>query len=1053
MYKWEDLSIIEENKEPGHALALTYEELSDAIEFQATDNKISLNGEWKFYYQMGGNLSVNLGEEDLDDSAWDLVTVPSVWQLKGYGSPYYYSSSFPQAIDVNKKNIPHISHELQEMGVYRRRFKIPERFIGKEIFIHFGAVKSALELYINDKYVGYSQGAMTPHEFDVTEYVREGENQITAVVWRYSDGTYLEDQDMWFFSGIYREVYLYAEPKISVRDFYMKADFDDEMCDAKVSLGISLKRWNDEKELVDSQILVKASIPELEVEIGNKVVDASSMENDEVYKMDFSSVINSPKKWSHEQPNLYTVLIEWEVNGHSYYKTFRFGFRKIEIKGNILYLNGRRLIIRGVNRHEFDPDHGWAVPEKRYIEDIKIMKSLNINSVRTSHYPNDPIFYDLCDQYGILVMDEADLESHGVRRILPMSDPKWTKACVDRMERMVLRDRNHPSIVFWSLGNEAGAGSNFAKMRLVAERLDNTRIFHYEGQYDTACTDVISRMYPDEGEFGKLCEKKKIKNYTAFIANSLAADNKDVTEKMYQDMPVILCEYAHCMGNSLGNFKEYTCGFEQYSHMCGGYIWDFVDQSIHKVIDGEDRWLYGSDFSEEYSVHGFHKKGAKGSDGEFCANGIIAADRTFHPAAYEVKKCYQTLSVEAVDINRGIYQLKNKQMFSGIAEEYRLIWRLKNEQGAIESGEVNISVLEKLEAGTTQEIEVIPQYLSSAEEKESREELTITFYWLLRNDTSWAEEGYEQACDQFIIKNRRNIVNKSSYQEAVIKTEVTQQSIRISSANFLYLFEQGLLKSMKIGGKEMLLSPMKPNFIRALTDNDIGVAHFVPILENTVPVKKWKNNDVSIRLKHQEAEKSENLVIVRTIWHHPLCKRLEILYQIDSNGRTIVNMEVCSKKVELIRAGMQLELSPEFDNVSWYGRGPWECYPDRKESALIGRYQLSIKELEHCYMRPQENGTRCDVHELKVFADQGHQLLIQSMDQQGLLFSAWHYSQESLNDATHAHLLKNEPLTTLNIDGKMCGVGGNLPGMASLYQAYRLKPGSTYRCHFSMQFV
>ena len=300
------------------------------------------------------------------------------------------------------------------------------------------------------------------------------------------------------------------------------------------------------------------------------------------------------------------------------------------------------------------------------MQDIKILKQLNINAVRTSHYPNDPYFYELCDEYGILLMDEADLESHGVRRILPTSDRKWKNSCVDRVERMILRDRNHPSILFWSLGNEAGEGENFVKMRERAEKLDDTRLFHYEGMYDKRCTDLLSRMYPNESEFEKLCKKQKIKNWSAFIANSLAADDKDIDCQMYEEMPVVLCEYAHCMGNSLGNFKEYTDAFEQYPHMCGGFIWDFVDQSIHKREDGTECWLYGSDFDEKESPYGFRKKNAKGNDGAFCANGIVAADRTLHPAAYEVRKCYQMLLIAVESIQDRSFRICNRQMFTGL---------------------------------------------------------------------------------------------------------------------------------------------------------------------------------------------------------------------------------------------------------------------------------------------------------------------------------------------------------------------------------------------------
>lgn len=1040
LFKWEDLSVIKENKEDGHAIAFAAHNEAASGEC-ALPAKFSLNGEWKFCYGTGTALPDEFEKVSCDDSGWNTIKVPGVWQLDGYGTPYYYCNSYPQAIDTDKKRIPHISHELQEYGVYRRTFTVPENLKGQEIFLHFGAAKAALEVYVNGAYVGYSQGSMTPHEFDVTKYLNEGENQVTAVVWRYSDGTYLEDQDMWFFSGIYREVYLYAEPKITVRDFYMRADLDEKYQDAEARLSIYLENF---RQTHEEKVHVRAYLKEREELLGETEVLLNPSTDNKTTEITFEHLVVNPLKWSHEQPNLYTVFIEWDCDGQTYVKSFRFGFRKIEIKGNVLLLNGKRLIIHGVNRHDYDPDHGWAVPKERLEQDVRIFKSLNINAVRTSHYPNTPYFYDLCDEYGILVMDETDFESHGARRILPLGDERWTNSCIDRIQRMVLRDRNHPSIIFWSLGNEAGMGENFVKMRQAAEELDKTRIFHYEGMYDKRCTDLLSKMYPNEEDFEKMCKKQKMKKWAAFIANSLSADEKDIEESMYETMPVILCEYAHCMGNSLGNFKEYTDAFEKYPHMCGGYIWDFVDQAIHKKEDGVDQWLYGSDYNEDYSPYGFHKKNTRGNDGEFCANGIVAADRTLHPAAYEVRKCYQTLSVEAIDKDAGIYRIHNKQMFEGL-EKYDLCWELKKNGRSIEEGKVARDILDSVKPQEEKEIRICT---------EGKDAATLTFFWKWNTDCKWAKKGSVVAYDQFIL-DKTVCDETNDIKEADEKLSVTEKGkqIRILAGSTFYVFENGRIVSAQIDGKERLAAPIEVNLSRAMTDNDVDVAHFVPILLDMMPVRKWELADA--KLKYDSCKTAmipDEKIVIRTFWKHPLCKDLVIEYLIDKKGVLDISMRAASKKIDMVRLGMTVTLPEDFHRVNWYGRGPWECYPDRKTGALIDRYSMDVKELEHRYMRPQENGTRCDVSEVTVSDDNNHSVRVFSRQKKGVLFSAWHYSKETLNNATHSHLLKDEKITTLNIDGVMCGVGGDLPGMLSLHKKYKLHAGKEYTAHFAIKF-
>ena len=627
---WENPEIFKINKEDGHAIMMPFDSEKDALSAKESNYKQSLNGKWKFYWQRGlKNQPENFQLTSFDDSHWDEINVPSVWQTQGYSVPYYYASTFPKAFSRSKGKIPSIDHDMQEIGFYRKSFTLNENFNGREIFLHFGAAKSALEVYVNGEFVGYSQGSMTPHEFNVTKVLKPGENVITAKLYRYSDGSYLEDQDMWWLCGIYREVYLFAEPKLCLRDFYFKTDFDDSYTDSNVTLNMYISNYNNIRgkmtasaKLIDSnngEILLGTK--ETELSGGNEAVT-------------FTETVKAPEKWSAETPNLYTLVMTIELDGKIIcVKTYKVGFKKVEIKGEKIYYNGMPLMIKGVNRHDFDCDNGWAVPREIYTQDLDIMKQNNINSIRTSHYPDDPYFYDMCNKYGFYVMDECEVETHGVRRKgVPGSNPVWTGAVVDRMQRMVLRDRNNPCVFMWSLGNEAGDGSNFMEMKKAALALDNSRQFHYEGDFDLTKSDVISRMYPTKDIMEKLGNKQPITiSLYDNIANQLAADSKPIKAEMYEGKPVVLCEYAHSMENSLGNFQEYIDDFEKYDNMCGGFIWDFVDQALHvKDENGNDNYLYGTDFQgqEPHKLIDIPNTTAMtGSNVYFCANGIIGADR------------------------------------------------------------------------------------------------------------------------------------------------------------------------------------------------------------------------------------------------------------------------------------------------------------------------------------------------------------------------------------------------------------------------------------------
>ncbi len=1024
IYDWENISVIGRNKEEGHAYASMHTSGGNALSRAQSPFEMSLNGLWRFLHVRGCDVPHGVADAAFDDSDWDEIRVPGVMQLQGYGTPYYYAMSYPQAIGTKAGKIPQISHGLQEIGVYRRTFIVPEVFAGRQVFLCFGAAKAALAVCVNGKEVGYSQGSMLPHEFDVTGYLNAGENQLTAIIWRYSDGTYLEDQDMWFFSGIYRDVTLYALPKISIRDFYLTAELDETLGNAQLQMELTIRSWGGKKRAA-----VRAEIPALGLTIGE-----GEVETDGEAKLTLHSGAEGFLLWSHETPNLYDVLLSVTSNGKTEYQAFRFGFRKVEIRGNRLFLNNRLLKIHGVNRHDFDPDFGWAVPAERRRQDILMMKRLNINAVRTSHYPNDPRLYELCDELGILVMDENDLESHGARSILPGSDPKWTAACVERMRRMVLRDRNHACVIIWSLGNEAGVGSNFAAMRRAAETLDKTRPFHYEGEVNPASSDFISRMYPDQALMKKLCEKRP-----ATFGVNVGAPNirfLHITEDCYEHMPVILCEYAHCMENSLGNFKEHCDAFETYDHLCGGFIWDFVDQSIRRVDADGEKWLYGSDFSEQYD----RKNGRKlrftiGSNRYFCANGIVAADRTPHPAAQEVKKCYQTLRVDALDSRNGEFEVRNMQMFGDLSA-YRLHWTLEADGEQTAAGDVLREAYEHTPPSGTARIRLLLPELPGGL-------VTLTFRWFLREDEPWAERGYIQAFDQFVLRER----GKRPAHVPAEKPTLTQDegNVTVAGDGLLMRFENGALSALQTGGEEYLAAPLIPNCYRALTDNDREQANFVPALLPLMNADAWRRGDKRMCAGRIRARETEQGVLVETFWKHPFLKRAVTRWLVYADGSLEIDHRVVSRRRTMLRAGMQCTLRAGLDTAVWLGRGPQENYPDRQTGAAIGRWKVRIDELEHAYMRPQENGTRCGVEVLTLEGEK-KKLSVEKLDSE-LFFSAWRYTQEELDKAEHQHALKRRADTTLSLDGAMRGVGGDLPGATALHEAYVLKANMEYRLH------
>ena len=1039
-FNWENPEIFKINKEDGHAIMMPFDSEKDALSAKESSYKQSLNGKWKFYWQRGlKNQPENFQLTSFDDSHWDEINVPSVWQTQGYSVPYYYASTFPKAFSRSKGKIPSIDHDMQEIGFYRKSFTLNENFNGRELFLHFGAAKSALDVYVNGEFVGYSQGSMTPHEFNVTKVLKPGENVITAKLYRYSDGSYLEDQDMWWLCGIYREVYLFAEPKLCLRDFYFKTDFDDSYTDSNVTLNMYINNYNNIRgkmtasaKLIDSnngEILLGTK--ETELSGGNEAVT-------------FTETVKAPEKWSAETPNLYTVVMTIELDGKIIcVKTYKVGFKKVEIKGEKIYYNGMPLMIKGVNRHDFDCDNGWAVPREIYTQDLDIMKQNNINSIRTSHYPDDPYFYDMCNKYGFYVMDECEVETHGVRRKgVPGSNPVWTGAVVDRMQRMVLRDRNNPCVFMWSLGNEAGDGSNFMEMKKAALALDNSRQFHYEGDFDLTKSDVISRMYPTKDIMEKLGNKQPITiSLYDNIANQLAADSKPIKAEMYEGKPVVLCEYAHSMENSLGNFQEYIDDFEKYDNMCGGFIWDFVDQALHvKDENGNDNYLYGTDFQgqEPHKLIDIPNTTAMtGSNVYFCANGIIGADRKPHPQIVEVKHGYQNIGITAVDASNGEFKLKNKFLFTNLSD-FNCKWVIKAEGEEVLSGELG-----KIECAPLEECNIKIDFDSSKLPKDKEVILTVSFE--TTKESLGIEKDYEIAFEQFIINAMPQ--PKDDNADGNLDFDINGKRVTVKGDNLEVIVDDGKIVSYKIEGKELLKAPLMPNYFRALTDNDIDFLNFTPQWAKFHPFYAWQRATHHTRADKTEVIKNNNAVEIHIAFSTAGLKKSVATYRVYPDGRLYVFHSAVPTK-GMLRFGYQMTMDKSMEYITWYGRGPKPTYIDRKLGSKIDLYKSSVTDFEYRYMRPQESSNRCDVRYFTLTDKNGFGIKVDAYYDNPINFSAYHYTTDGLEKATHINDIPYEDITTVNIDHRQLGVGGDLPGQAFVREPYTMPKGQKQEYSF-----
>ena len=999
---WENSLVISRNTEPPHATLMPFSTMEKAAAGDrfASEYMLLLNGKWKFHWvPKPADRSLDFYKPEYDASAWKEIEVPGNWQLQGYDVPIYLDQEYPFPADP-----PRIPHDRNPVGSYRTEFTIPDGWPGRQVFLHFDGVASAFYVWVNGIPVGYSEDSRTPAEFNITRHLHPGRNILAAEVYRWSDGSYLECQDFWRLSGIFRNVYLFSTPSVHLRDFELQSDLDGECRDAVFRVKARVENYGDAAGR-DSSLEVALLDPDGKplgpsiLARGTSPYIAPGAESLLLLRAD----VQNPHKWSAEHPNLYTVILSLKNERGEIIEieSAKFGFRKVEIKSGQLLLNGQPILIKGVNRHEHDPATGQFISRESMIKDIVLMKQHNINTVRTAHYPDDPQWYELCDQYGLYLIDEANIESHGMGydpEVTLANRPEWKKAHLDRIIRMVERDKNHASVIIWSMGNEAGDGTNFEAASEWIHRRDPSRPVHYERAELRPHTDIYCPMYPSVDEIIAYAKQK-------------------------QDRPLIMCEYEHAMGNSCGNFLDYWEAIEQYPQLQGGCVWDWVDQGIWKTTpDGRRYFGYGGDF------------GDSPTDRNFCCNGLVLADRSITPKTIEAKKVYQNVGFRPVDLAAGRLEIVNKFFFTNLIGT-DVLWTVSEDGTPLESGE-----LERRDVGPRQSMAFTVPFKKFQPKPGS--EYWLRFSVRLTDDLSWAPKGHEIAAEQFKMPFYEAAPAADLNGLPPLRKTETGKEIVLSGREFEVRFNRvtGILTSYRYKGDELLSRGPEPNFWRAPTDNDFGNG-----MEKRCAV--WqKASSNRILESFAVGPVSESSVRLAAKFDLPdVQSKYGTTYTVLGSGDIIVDNHILVAKKdlpELPRFGMRLWVPDRFERVEWYGRGPHENYWDRTASAFVGLFKSTAREQFFPYVSPQENGYKTDVRWVAVRDEGGRGLAFCGMHL--ISFSALRYAIEDLTQKSrgtmHPTDLVERDFVELNIDYKQTGVGGEDSWGARPYPQYTLFP-------------
>jgi beta-galactosidase len=1013
---WENPLVVGRNKRPGHVPLGAYPDAKTALTCDRTASPYvqSLNGNWKFHLAPSpGRVPDGFFREDFDVSGWDEITVPGNWQLQGFADkPIYTNVHYPFP------RHPPLVPEQNPTGCYRTTFTLNSNWQGRDVLLLFESVDSAFYLWVNGQEVGYSQGSRLPAEFDITPYLRTGKNTLAAQVMRYCDGSYLEDQDMWLMSGIQRDVVLYSKPKICLLDFTVRTEFDDQYDDATLKIEAFITRvpgmaaYSVEAMLYDAD-----GAPVFAEHVAAAVSDRTP------YRAETKTAcamieqrVTAPHKWTAETPYLYRLVLTLkDPDGQPVdFESCRVGFRQVKVKDGVVLLNGKRLIVRGVNRHEHHPQRGRAVTDADMIRDIKLMKQLNFNAVRTSHYPNHPRWYDLCDEYGLFVIDEANIESHGVHGELS-HDPTWAHAYMERATRLVLRDKNHPCVLFWSLGNESGTGPHHAAMAAWIRAYDPTRLVQYEsGHPGPEISDVYCPMYP------------RLDRVRQVLA--------DPAEKR----PLIMCEYAYAKGNSTGNFFKYWDLVDEVPRFQGGCIWDWHDKALlHTNARGEEYWAYGGDFGGDFDYN------QDNEDPQMCCNGIVGPDLSPHPGAYEVKKVQAPVAVSAAserDVLEGRFTVWNKYHTLSL-NHLDIRWELAADGVVIQSGN-----LAPLHLGPDQKGSLhIPFRPPGPPMPGAQYYFRISF--TLADDTPWALKGHEVAWDQFRVPLAvppKPVMTLDSMPNLTQTSE--DNCVTVEGADFRVVFDQaqGTIVEYIARGQDLINKGPMENFDRAPTDIDLMMGN------PPANVHKWRAAGLDRLVRTVLSFEAAQLApqVVQVCISARLCaadKRdgidSEMVYRVYGNGEVLLKHKVSiNKRLPFVpRVGLELILPGELEQLTWYGRGPHENYVDRKKGAAVGLYRSTVTDQFTPYVYPSECGGKEDVRWLTLTDQAGTGLMVVGLDK--LHFDALYYTIRDLAAAGHPYELTRRDEVILHLDGWHMGVGGDDGWWSQVHEEFLIYPG------------
>jgi len=1019
---WENPQVVGINKEKAHVT------ITLPSEKQNNPGIISLNGTWKFKWSSNPETRpLDFYKNDFVVSEWDNIQVPGNWEMQGFGTPIYTNIKYPFKVDppkvMGEPNKKFTSFESRNpVGSYCTTFQVPENWLDKVVFINFDGVQSAIYLWINGQKVGYSENSMSPAEFEISQYLRKGKNKIAVEVYKWCDGSYLEDQDMWRLAGIFRDVDLIVRPKTFIQDYSVHAEPCSDYSKAQINLKFNLENrsGNHSNGLkVDARISGFSNTGNpLDIQLSEK--DISILANSS-QSYDLKADMINPRLWSAERPDLYVLVLTLKNAKNEILETAqcRFGVRKIEIRGDVFTINGKPVKLKGVNRHEQHPRTGKHVDRQTMVRDLELMKQANINMIRTCHYPDQPLFYELCDEYGFYVMDEANQESHGfgIGNSILGDDPIWKKSHVDRAAALVQRDKNHPCVIFWSLGNEGGKGRNLIAMADTVKKLDQTRLIYSDTQRDVSAIYDEGYLHPDA--LKKLGERIK-------------------------DKPVFMREYAHVMGNSGGNLLEYWDVMNADPSLAGAAIWEWVDQGLARKKDNspmkygenpaslqlrdDEYWAYGGDFGDQPN------------DGNFCIKGLVSSDRIPYPHYYEVQKIYQPIDFQLIDTKLPKVKIINRFNFTSL-DQVDLVYEYRANGQSVQTGTIDGTFI--LPGQST---EIIIPALKTADP--SNPEICLNLYARLKKATCWAAEGFCIAREQFVLKpfTFQNI-NGSGNE---LRTKESDTEVVVQKEDFKVSFSKntGAMQSWQVKQKELLSGSLEPYFWKPTNDNQkmSGFEH---------EQGKWKTAGEKRIVEKVEITKKDGVLSVRFNMKLPtIGATYQLIYQLNDKGKIQVNAAYhpfCDTIPLIPKFGMRIQLTSDFKLVNWYGRGPYENYPDRKTGSLIGIYESKLENFITAYPAPQDNANRCDVRWFSFSEENGRGIKVTGL--QPLCFHAWPYTEDDLKKAKHPFDLPKRDLINLNIDQNIHGVGGNDTWGAKTMEKYTITGNMPYQYGFILEYT